>query len=405
MPSQTLAHPHVRPLLQQEPFAPDLQAGLFILGTLSWLISEVVLHTHVPGWTALLGWSLLFSNIFALPLMNLGGLILEEAPARDFQGILGALVLSFALVPFQAWAAFKGLISKYEGPWFRTPKTGRVTDEVHHLRRLQLLRRWLLRRPADRRRPSSQTGSAISLAAPIRVARHRRKTGWVTAGGLLLVLGVLALGSIDAPVVESAGNPLYLHGTGAAPGCLPGSMSATAGARAPGCRFSDAVGVFSFANLPAQTVVPGVWSFTMYWAAVGPVHLSHITLSVGLAIGPTCAGAVWVIPRAGTTWTTTYGAAGINKVSPFTVNTSGPQLQLVIPAGRTLCLRTDISQEEDDEPMVYDGPSSGPNAAGTRLTPPSTVVPESLLGLLGVALAIPLITGRRRVLSFLRTKR
>ncbi|MGA8921572.1 MAG: glycosyltransferase family 2 protein, partial [Candidatus Dormiibacterota bacterium] len=100
-----------------------LQAGLFVIGSLSWLVSEVVFHAHVPGWTALLGWSLLFSNIFALPLMNLGGLILEEAPLRDMQGVFGALVLSFALVPFQGWAAFKSLISKDEGPWFRTPKT------------------------------------------------------------------------------------------------------------------------------------------------------------------------------------------------------------------------------------------------------------------------------------------
>ena len=118
-----------------------LQAGLFVLGTVSWLVSELVFHAHVPGWTALLGWSLLFSNVFALPLMNLGGLILEEAPLRDLQGVWGALVLSFALVPFQGWAAFKGLVRKDEGPWFRTPKTGRVTDQVHHLRRLHLLRR------------------------------------------------------------------------------------------------------------------------------------------------------------------------------------------------------------------------------------------------------------------------
>jgi hypothetical protein len=173
----------------------------------------------------------------------------------------------------------------------------------------------------------------------------------------------------------------------------------------PACRFSDAVGIFSFPNLPAQTVGPGVWSFTMYWAAVGPVHLSHITLSVGLAAGPSCAGFVSIIPTAGTTWTTTYGAAGVHTASPFTVSTSGPQLQLVIPAGSTLCLRTDISQEEDDEPMLYDGPISGPNAAATYLSPPFTVVPESLLGLLGVALVIPLVTGRRRVLSFVRARR
>ncbi|HZK72524.1 MAG TPA: glycosyltransferase family 2 protein, partial [Clostridia bacterium] len=138
-----LVSPFVTPLEKLE-FLFDttyyLQAGLFVVGSLSWLISEVIFHTHVPEWTATLGWALLFSNILALPLMNLGGLILEEAPARDLQGVLGALVLSFALVPFQGWAALKGLLSKDEGPWFRTPKTGRITNEVHHLRRLQLLR-------------------------------------------------------------------------------------------------------------------------------------------------------------------------------------------------------------------------------------------------------------------------
>ncbi|MFI5168537.1 MAG: glycosyltransferase family 2 protein, partial [Thermoanaerobaculales bacterium] len=142
-----MGSPFITPLEKVE-FLYDstyyLQAALFVVGTLAWLMSEIVFHAHVPGWTAALGWSLLFSNVFALPLMNLGGLILEEAPARDLQGVWGALVLSFALVPFQGWAAAKGLFSKDEGPWFRTPKTGRITDEVHHLRRLNLLRRWLL---------------------------------------------------------------------------------------------------------------------------------------------------------------------------------------------------------------------------------------------------------------------
>src|SRR2546427_12390215 len=48
-----------------------LQAGLFVIGSLSWLISSVIFPTPVPRWTAPLAGSLLFSNIFALPLMNL----------------------------------------------------------------------------------------------------------------------------------------------------------------------------------------------------------------------------------------------------------------------------------------------------------------------------------------------
>src|SRR5579859_6890918 len=77
--------PYVSPLEKLE-FAFDatyyLQAALFVVGSASWAISELVFQTHVPGWTAVLGWSLLFSNIFALPLMNLGGLILEIGRAH-----------------------------------------------------------------------------------------------------------------------------------------------------------------------------------------------------------------------------------------------------------------------------------------------------------------------------------
>src|SRR5260370_31752152 len=87
-----------------------LQGALFAVGTLSWLVAEIVFHAHIPGWTAALGWSLIFSNIFALPLMNLGGLTLEDAPERELQGLLGALVLSFSFVPFQGSAAVKGLL-------------------------------------------------------------------------------------------------------------------------------------------------------------------------------------------------------------------------------------------------------------------------------------------------------
>src|SRR5437879_2697887 len=165
-----------------------LQAGLFVVGSLAWLVSEVFLHTHVPGWTATLGWALLFSNILALPLMNLGGLLLEEAPPRDLQGVLGAVVLSFALVPFQGWAALTGLISKDEGPWFRTPKTGRITDEVHHLRRLNLLRRWLLGHRAAVGEGRRVGGSSVSPTpmrmVPTRQSRANRRIGWIAVGAI-----------------------------------------------------------------------------------------------------------------------------------------------------------------------------------------------------------------------------
>jgi cellulose synthase/poly-beta-1,6-N-acetylglucosamine synthase-like glycosyltransferase len=101
-----------------------LQAALFTVGSTCWFVSEVLLHAHVPEWTAVLGWSLLLTNLLSLPLMNLSGLLLEEAPIKDFTGVLGALVTSFLLIPFQGYAAIKGLLERDEGPWYRTPKTG-----------------------------------------------------------------------------------------------------------------------------------------------------------------------------------------------------------------------------------------------------------------------------------------
>lgn len=398
--------PHLTPLEKGE-FLFDstyyLQAGLFVVGTVSWLMSETVFHTHVPGWTALLGWSLLFSNIFALPLMNVGGLILEEAPRRDMQGVLGALVLSFALVPFQAWAAFKGLVSKDEGPWFRTPKTGRVTDEVHHLRRLHLLRRWLLG-PRARRQDLRLAPPAAPPVLRIAGKRPSRWVGWTVAIALVAVFGGVALLASHVPVVHAAGNPLYLHGTGTAPGCAPATMNQTVGSRVSTCHLGGgAIGVWSFSNLPAQTVAAGTWSFTMYWSGGAAGDSTTVIVRVGVAAGASCAGFVATIPNAGTTWTTSFGPAGVHTTSPFTVDTSASQLPLVIPPGGSLCLQVDASQGNGNNlDLVYDGTAG---VGDTRLVPPSIVVPESLLAFAALALLIPLFTSRKRLLACVKVRR
>ncbi|MCH7952236.1 glycosyltransferase, partial [Patescibacteria group bacterium] len=105
-----------------------LQAAFFLLGTMSWLVTETVFRTSLPFWTAVWGWSLVLTNLLSLPLMNAVGLFLEEAEEKDFAGVLSFIVLSYILVPFQAYASVKGFLEKEEGPWFRTPKTGRITD-------------------------------------------------------------------------------------------------------------------------------------------------------------------------------------------------------------------------------------------------------------------------------------
>ena len=393
-----MASPYLSPIEKLE-FAFDatyyLQAALFVLGSVSWLISDVVFRTHVPGWTAVLGWSLLFSNIFALPLMNLGGLILEEAPGRDLQGVLGALVLSFALVPFQGWAALKGLIRKEEGPWFRTPKTGRITDEVHHLRRLRMLRQWLLGPRETRLRP---------VTAPPPPGAHRtsgtrrRHAGWIVAGAMAIAIALLAWGSTRAPISQAAGNPLYLHGSGSAP-CVASTIDQTAGSRTTACSIQSQSGgvitTWAWTALPAQTITAGVWTFTMYWTGGTGNTVDTVTISAGVVSGASCALFVPSVPNVGTTWTTTYGGSGANTTSPFTVSTSGSQAALSIPSGGSLCIQVVLTHATGGKPsMLYDGVVG---TADTHVTPPSVVVPESLLPFAGLALAIPFITGRRRL--------
>jgi len=105
-----------------------LQAFFFLLGTFSWLLSEAVFRSRLPFWTELWGWSLVLTNLFALPLMNAIGLFLEESEEKDYLGLLSFVALSYIVVPFQAYASLKGFLEKEEGGWFRTPKSGKITD-------------------------------------------------------------------------------------------------------------------------------------------------------------------------------------------------------------------------------------------------------------------------------------
>jgi hypothetical protein len=307
------------------------------------------------------------------------------------QGVFGAVVLSFALVPFQGWAALKGLISKDEGPWFRTPKTGRVTDQVRHLRRLYMLRRWL----RGRQRSAPPT-TLIATRAVRPVVAHRRWLGWLVVGMLGLLFGGLAIASTHAPVVSAAGNPLYLHGTGTAPGCTASTVDQSAGTRTTACEIQSSSGgvvaTWTFTNLPAQTVAAGVWTFTMYWAGGSGLTNDTVTVAAGVSATSDCAIFVPTVPNAGSTWSATYGSSGANTTSPFTVSTSASQLPTVITPGGSLCIRVTLTHSTGGKPsMLYDGAA---NAGDTRVVPPSIVVPESLLGLVGLVAVIPLFASR-----------
>ena len=180
-----------------------LQAAFFVVGTLAWFISETVFGARLPFWTAAFGWSLVFTNLFALPLMNIVGMFLEESDERDYVGILSFIALSYIVVPFQAYAAIKGFLEKEEGPWFRTPKTGVVTDVVKRIGFLHFSRPSFGQAAASK--PSGSEAASIAkssfnpfvqqlAAIPVGTARGvARKSPYLAK----LVVVVLLIGAIS----------------------------------------------------------------------------------------------------------------------------------------------------------------------------------------------------------------
>lgn len=140
----------------------------------------------------------------------------------------------------------------------------------------------------------------------------------------------------------------------------------------------------------------------MYWSGGTGSIRDTVTVAVGVSRTASCLGVANTIPNAGTTWTTTFGTTGAHTTSPFTVSTSASQASLSIPAGGSLCLKVTLTHNTGGAPsMLYDGVAG---VADTRVVPPSIVVPESLLGFAGLALAIPVFTRRKQWLAFLRRR-
>ena len=110
-----------------------LQSVFFVLGTGMWLISELVLQYRLPIFAASLGWALVFTNVLSLVFMNLAGLFMERGVRRNWRGLLSFVLLTYLMVPYQAYASLKGLIEPHEGGWHRTQKTGVITDVVDKL--------------------------------------------------------------------------------------------------------------------------------------------------------------------------------------------------------------------------------------------------------------------------------
>jgi cellulose synthase/poly-beta-1,6-N-acetylglucosamine synthase-like glycosyltransferase len=378
--AQVLRSPHLS-LLEKVEFlfysTYYLQSAFFVLGSAAWLISEIWLGAHVPEWTSAFGWALLLSNMLALPLMNFAGLLLEGAPPRDFVGILGALLISFLLVPFQTFAALKGLFEKDEGPWYRTPKTGRVTDPIHHLRRLKWLRRWL-------GRPLNAPRRDVPAQA---MTRHRstrvNRRGWLAVGAMAALIAALAIGAWRAPTVEAAGSTLFLHGatTFTLDATSPTGLVAAALLLAP--VGTSRTWATTTSTAAAQTI-GATTSFTFqYWTTGAVGGSTGVTLAFSYSASSTCSSPT-TIAQSSTTL-----AVG----SGLTTSSFSPSGDVSVPAGSFFCATLTVtSVGVITLTLNYDASSATTNLASTQ----TIFIPELLLPLAGLALLIPAVARLRR---------
>ena len=351
-----------------------LQAAFFTVGTSAWLIAELAIRTHVPEWTSTFGWALLLTNMLALPLMNLAGLLLEGAPGRDFMGILGALATSFLLIPFQTYAALKGLFERDEGPWYRTPKTGRITDPIHHLRRLGWLRRWRGRSPQSRK-----GGGVTHPATRIRAKRH----GWVVVGAMAALLGALAFGAWHAPTAQAAGSNLFLHGL-----LGPFTMDNTAPTGGLAATFllapvnTTRTWATTSSTAAAQTVFTST-SFTFNYSTTGVGGSTGVNLVFGFSAASSCASVTTV---AQTSTTLTSG-------SNLSTASFSPASNVTVPAGSFFCFKLTVTSIGVVDLTL----NSDASSAQTNLSSTQTIfIPELALPLAIVALVLPAATRVRR---------
>jgi len=384
-----------------------LQSVFFIMGTACWFLSEIIMHGKLPYWTSLFGWSLVFTNMGALALMNLSGLFMERGVKHEWGGVLSAMLLSIVLVPFQAYAALKGLLAAEEGGWFRTPKSGKITEFFDRLDLGGKLR-WLLPRRRGRRR-KGRVSKATDVGGFSWLTRRRSR---LTQGLISVMLaGVLTLGSLAVGVpAVSASDPQnlnwYLHPTTAVGGGMGDAgedMSTIIGsAGSPATTVFTAKGTvywYSVETYPIPPVVDGVipdvnHTFHLHWSATGfegddeiqvklEINVVDATTGVKVKAGPK--GEVTLVP---------------GDLSPYDITLT--QRDPVPIAGPDYSKRIQVkfqikrwnNQDEGDTFTVeYDQGSSG---SDTYLLLNGIIVPERALALLLVAPFLPLMARRFR---------
>ncbi|HUV46561.1 MAG TPA: glycosyltransferase [Candidatus Bathyarchaeia archaeon] len=394
-----------------------LQAFLFLVGTFSWLLAETVFKAHLPFWTSLWGWSLILTNFFSLPLLNAVGLFLEEAEEKDYSGLISFIILSYILVPFQAYASVKGFLEKEEGPWFRTPKTGKITDIF---KRGQFYR-WIAG-ILPRREPALQgvMGSGLVPAYAYQQNPYlvrQTATGWFNnfrvqpkrlrwvskmALSLLLAFSVtlLSLSQGVREVQASPWNNLYLHEDNGVCSTLD-TMTTSVGTTGQQQIVISAsnTGPFNWYSnsLPTGTLdastTAGNWNFHwegVFYAAAGGAKVV-LNIVISLVDASDCSSS------ADNLYSGTYQ---FSSNGPITITTAVPARTITTAAPKRVRWQTSWSStNKAGSTMSIKYNDTVVSGFDSNLQPATLTIPERLVLLLVVAPFIPILA------SWLKKKR
>lgn len=362
-----------------------LQSLFFTIGTVSWFFSETILHHTVPYWTSLLGWSLVFSNMGALTLMNLSGLFMERGVKKEWTGVLSAVALGMLLVPFQGYAALKGLLEVEEGGWFRTPKTGKITKFVNKLNLGGKLD-WL--QPQKRKPPArllssrlvKVTGLALLLSNPARLANT------LIGGGIALIM-ILSFLSPLVPVAEAAPDTFYLRTTTLNDGRqmtrgVAGSSATTLAINSTGLVKWYSSEIYPTGNDDAS-IPSGTYTFTLDYNRAAANSTITFTAQVGLSNSD---GTGYT--QFGESTSQTTANAGGNLTLAVTICTSCAAQTITAAAPQRLVMRINVTAVLGSGiTLRYEGAAGG--TSDSRLDTPTIVVPEHGWALVPFAVLLP----------------
>jgi hypothetical protein len=283
-------------------------------------------------------------------------------------------------VPFQAWASVKGLFERHEGGWFRTPKTGRITDHVEHLNQRRSLNRWM--RPQASKLNSNQV-------PPTGHGRPRRAFLVICVTAPFLLLTILGIGAATAPSVE-ASNAYYLHNPSSS-FTIDNNPSTNGSPAKFAMNVAGATQTWATTvTYTGQTIPAGTYTFT-YWSSGEGGSTVTAALTFGSSADASCTVIVPIVA-----WTDTL-------INGSGSSTSASMPAMLLPANSYLCWQiTVLAVDKGGLDLRYDS-----NNQETALTTPTIVVPEHGSPLIGLALLLPFAAGyliRRPVRASLRIR-